>query len=367
MTNPDSHIKEQLFSLGGGVKVYGAATLERYTDKILVEGFKKLAKSGQAVCPGSIYQIHGSVSATSDDETIIVLLQKELAENPDNPVVVLLHRPDEIQDRLPHLQELMTESPRIFGLVFLGDMHIDDQFYATSMAKKKIIPHCFFDVISTPLKSDIIVIGTHTTWGDMRDPIHVLKILGEVFRLSPDKPAYGYLGGKPANELDLNTLRKTFVRFFPDVEVDFQDAHSFQELRPTDKRNIIFVDTKNQQPDSLEITFNTQLYFYGDKVRTGESSGSLHAGVNIPVILEMNGSEKIERLDVIKVPYDTHTMAIKSADFSRAAALINDVINSGSYITSLKNNLEQAQNFNNVHVTTQLNELMCELHPEYSH
>jgi hypothetical protein len=348
---------ERLLSSNSKIRILGAATLERYTEGMLAAGFRKLTEAGNEIPKGTIYQIHGNADAKTDDEAIMESLKKELAENPDGPVLVLLHRPDEIQDRLPKLHDLLTESPRRFGLVFLGDMHIDDSFYNMPRAVKKVVPHGFFDIDKEPFdpSPEVIIVGTHTTWGDMRATIHTLEVIGEVFQQgSGNAPVLGYLGGKPASELDIDKLQKEFAQLFAAVNVEFRDAHIADAKAFVSGRNIILVDTQNQQPDGIKITFNTQLYFYGNKVRTGESSGSLHLGVSYPVIIEMNGSENIEGLKVIKAPYNKATGDIESVDFAEAAAQICKVIDDGSYVDSLKHNREQALKFNNVYVATQL-------------
>ncbi len=356
--------KERLLSSSKEIKIYGAATLERYTEGMLAAGFRKLAEAGNEAPRGTIFQIHGNADARADDETIMESLSKELTENPDSPVVVLLHRPDEIQDRLPELHNLLADSPRQLGLVFLGDMHIDDDFYDVPRAVKKVVPHGFFDIDKEPFnpEPEVIVVGTHTTWGDMRATTHTLEVIGEVFKQgSGNATVVGYLGGKPASELGIDKLQAEFAQLFPDVDVEFRDAHTADTDAVVDGQNIILVDAQNQQPKDMAITFNTQMYFYGNKVRTGESSGSLHLGASYPVIIEMNGSEKIEGLEVIKAPYNKATGDIESVDFAEAAAQICKVINDRSYIDSLKHNREQALKFNNVYVATQLLNLLKQL------
>ena len=353
-----------LYTARNGAVIYGAKTLERYTSGILLEGFQKISdEAGQERCENTLFQIHGSQEASKDDDIILRSLEGALVNSANTSVVVLLHRPDEIQDTVPKLKEVLSQAKELFGLVFLGDKHVDDEFYDVPFAKKVVIPHGFFDGVSKKgSETKNVVIGTHTTWGDMRKPEHVLSLLGEVFaRNAGNKHTIVYLGGKPADALQIELMRSAFTNLFPDSEVDFQPAQNFKSDHTYTGGNVIFIDDQNQKPEDIDFTFNMQLYYYGDRVRTGESSGSLHAAAGIPVILEMNGSERIEQLNVIKVPYDTATMAIHSADFAAAASQIVATIADGSYLDSIENNLKQAQRFDNKYVAKQLNSLFHEL------
>lgn len=342
----------------GDVTIFGAHTLGRYTRKLLEQGFQRV---GNEATPGTIYQIHGNKDALTDDQIITAAIEAGLSNAEGSPVVVLLHRPDEIQDRLPELKGVLEKSSRKFGLAFLGDMHVEDVFYDIPNAVKAVVPHGFFDVDST-VDSRQIVIGTHTTWGDMRSTDHTLRLLGEVFAaLPPDAPQIlGYIGGKPKAELDMSALQATFQSTFPDLAIEFLDVHA-ADANALQAKKVILVDTENKQPVGLLPTFNTQMYYYGNRVRTGESSGSLHSGVSVPVILEMNGSEHIEDLVVIRVPYNHETMGIESADFKQAAGMIIGTIMDGSYSDSLRHNLEQAKKFNNRYVARQYVQLFQKL------
>lgn len=344
-------LRQEIPPIEGRIAIYGAGTLERYSQNILAAGFQKVAVELPEDVAGTIYQIHGNQDAIEDDRLIMETLATDLGSDTGSPAVVLLHRPDEIQDRLPELRAVLAGGRRKFGLTFLGDMHLQDEFYDTDLATRKVIPHGFFDVTKPPEPTDKIVIGTHTTWGDMRGTKHLLELLGEVFTLNQEeRRIWGYLGGKPAAKLDIATLQQAFTGLFPNIPVRFQAAN---EVLNDAASNTIFVDDKNLQPAGLDITFNTQMYYYGDRIRTGESSGSVHSGVSVPVILEMNGSENIEDLEVVKVPYDKTTMAIDSADFKRAAMAIVEIAKNNEHAGMLQHNFEQAQRFNNEYVARQ--------------
>jgi hypothetical protein len=65
-------------------------------------------------------------------------------------IAVLVHRPDEIQQRFssdsPTLHQLFEELPRGSDIVFLGDYHIDDEIYSKHKhLRRSVIPHGFFD------------------------------------------------------------------------------------------------------------------------------------------------------------------------------------------------------------------------------
>ena len=102
------------------------------------------------------------------------------------------------------------------------------------------------------------------------------------------------------------------------------------------------------------------MYYLNDKVRTGESSGSVHSSVGVPVILEMNGSEVIEDLKVIKVPYGS-VDDINSVDFKAGAELIIDSINNQSYKEMLEHNLNQSKKFSSAYVGNLYIELFNQL------
>jgi hypothetical protein len=65
--------------------------------------------------------------------------------------------------------------------------------------------------------------------------------------------------------------------------------------------------------------FNVQLYHLLGKKRYGESSGSLHRGISVPVIFEANGAERLEGFKAIKVDADDD---LKNINFEKAAAEI---------------------------------------------
>ena len=329
--------------------------MERYTNLILKNGFLnnswevEIWKYGQKFIASAgvgIYQIHGAPQAAEEDKIIMRMIQKDA----DNKVI-LVHRPDEIEKRYPEFKDLSKFSSCI---VFLGGKHINDKFYS-GFANRLVIPHGFFDVREV-LQKDPIIIGSYTTWGEMRSVEIVLRLLKEIFELNNNQfYIIGYLGGRPAGELDIRKLDK-LCRDLNVNNLKLTDITEINQLRePT-----IIVDSSDIEPKDFGFTFNIQMYNFEGGIRTGESSGSLHAGVSVPVILEMNGSEIIEDIRVIKVPYSSLNN-IDSVDYVSGAKKIIDSIKDKNYISMLEHNLNQAKKINNTFVAKSYIEIFRQL------
>lgn len=326
------------------VSIYGAKSLERYTDLILEKGFLnnswevRVEKTGQKSAPGvdaKIYQIHGAPQAEEEDKMLMKMIRDDAGKK-----IVLVHRPDEVQKKFPDFKELSKFSSCV---VFLGDKHINDEFY-NGFAKRFVVPHGFFDVKEI-LQKEPIVIGSHTTWGEMRSVENVMKLLKEIFKLNNNQfNIVGYMGGKPAKELEINKLEKLWKNL-GENNVKFTDSMQINKFN----QPAIIVNSSDIEPKDFGFTFNVQMYHFEEKIRTGESSGSLHASVSIPVILEMNGSEIIEDLKVIKIPYSSLN-DMSSVDYISGAQKIVDAIRNKNYISMLEHNLNQAKKFNNTFV-----------------
>jgi hypothetical protein len=337
------------------VKIVGAKALEKYTDGILKQGFIDNSWKVSNDAENIIIQIHGAPQSGEDDKVNLEQIKHDIVKNDQIKRVILLHRPDEIQLRFPELKEILKTTKKPTGLTFLGDMHIADSFFDAPNLVKKAIPHGFFN-ISEMLQLTPVVIGSHTTWGEMRSIGHVFKILGEVFRKNGS--IVGYVGGKPKDQLKLEYLRSQWNDLNPDLQATFLDAHK-DKIVPS-KTNVIFTDSENVEPENFGLSFNVQMYFLNEKVRTGESSGSVHSSVGVPVILEMNGSEIIEDLKVIKVPYGSKD-DINSIDFKTGANLILKSINDKSYENMLKHNLAQSKKFNSTYVGSEYIKLLNQI------
>lgn len=346
------------------IGIYGAKTLERYTQQILVGGFQKNGCSAEWITDDAhhdfdalIFQLHGSPQSENGDSTTLRVLQTSLSQHDGVRKVILLHRPDELQ-KFTELPNILASTATKIGLVFFGNAYRGDPFYPShSRILKTIIPHGFFPLEAHQkiLQEDPIVIGGHTTWGEMRSVEHALRLLAAVFTVAQTgrRSIIGYLGGKPVSELRISSLREPAQRINAGQIFRFLDVHSLTTLadlaKGDQRRFTILVDDRDQQPTSFSLTFNMQLYYLGNAIRRGESSGSAHAMVSIPVVLEMNGAEQIEDIRVVKIPYG-NADNINSVDFVAGAQAIAACIKNGDYTAMLRHNLKQANVWDNTKI-----------------
>lgn len=339
------------------VALLGSPTLSRFTDGILKDGLVAIGYKPVSYSVESrfaIIQLHGSRTAREADNELITRLPSIIAKL--EACVILLHRPDEIRDSLPHLRSVLAEAPAHVGLAMLGDLLIDDPFYSLPHISRRVIPHGFFDI---PAKEppEKVIIGSHTTWGEMRSIERTLRLLQELDNCDSQGITIGYVGGEPVAELSQDSVSAIMRR------LGMADRFSVEPLHVEDwrrqisevNRNVIFL-CAGQTPSDFDVTFNVQLYHYREAIRFGESSGSLHASSGIPVIFEMNGAERIENLMVVKVPYSDPTTA-ESANLRAAALNMNCLIESGEYHSYQKHNKEIAAIFSPTKV--------AQLHAEY--
>lgn len=331
--------------------IYAAETLDKFTNQILIAGFSKLKVKAQRGNLKSrsepksdvvIYQLHGAPQAESDDLLIMNLMKKALSDKSDiRKKVIMIHRPDEIK-KFTELKELLRKSVHKFGFVNYGDNHINDEFFSSDKVIKRVIPHGFSSKIrNIPEKDKPIMIGSHTSWGEMRSLGHAFTLIGEVFdRSRGEKTILGYVGGKPVELLKIPTLEKEYKKIFGDYRIKLKDANQFDIKKPTNEKNVILINQEDSELSYYNPTFNIQMYYLGDRIRTGESSGTIYRSISIPVIFEMNGS--LDDLRTIKVPY-TDVNNIKSIDLASGAEKIVEVIQNGSYLEMLNHNLQQAK------------------------
>ena len=106
-------------------------------------------------------------------------------------------------------------------------------------------------------------------------------------------------------------------------------------------RHRIYLCAGATESTLIEPLFNTQLYHLHGAVRTGESSGSVHTRACVPVIFEMNGAERVERLEVVRVPYANAADA-DSALFDQAAERIVALASGGECVRMLARNADRA-------------------------
>lgn len=317
----------------------GSPTLSRYTEGILKRGFDLL---GVEIVPHvheathAIAQFHGSPEAARFDEDLLSQMTELYRLK---SVVLLFHRPDEIKLRMPCLSEYLRNAPSSWGFAMLGTFFTSDRFFTetnplTRMGRRSIraIPHGFFELpLPTLGRSAPVIVGTHTTWGEMRSLQTVVGLLAKLFQRRGSLSVAGYLGGLPIDALRRGTVAKLLSQFNCTAPVvQHQRGKTFEPgaiiLNPGDP------------PDDLDMTFNVQIYHLGDSVRRGESSGSLHASRGIPVIAEMNGAEQLEGLQVIKVPYSRETGLSSSLQLDIAAEQIVSCISSLEYRAMLTSN-----------------------------
>lgn len=329
------------------IHVTGSTTLSRFTEGILREGLMACGCDVLAEAAGAefgIIQIHGAPAARKADLEIIQSLP-EIAPLLSG-CIILLHRPDEIRDSLPSLQSVLSRLPITTGLAMLGDLLINDPFYQLTGLPRRAIPHGFFNLDSDILPHPIII-GSHTTWGEMRCLKRTLALLKAIANVEPRVPIVGYLGGVPAEALARDSVSKLLEQL--DITNVFAlrdlDVKLWREEMAAATTNTIFLHAGNI-PSKFDVTFNVQLYHYGECIRMGESSGSLHASAGIPVIFEMNGSERLENLKIVKIPYLDPNCA-DVADISLAAQQIVALLESGEYRQMLRHNRQMASVWNN--------------------
>lgn len=335
------------------VNILGAPSLMRFT-RHLEKGFVTNGWSIDASSKNVLLQIHGSPSTETDDKNLLQNIVNFSSDSKYN-LLVLVHRPDEIKDRHPEFKHILAGIQSPIVLCFLGDFFVNDPFYIHKNVTNAVVPHGFFD-FEPRLQKAPIVMGTHTTWGEMRSTDHLLKLLGHIFRQHLEY-VVGYLGGTPENMLDVSKLQRQFHDEFPDLSINFA---LFDNEISAESKNIIFVNPTKAEPANLGVTFNTQMYYYGNKIRTGESSGSAHTMLSIPVVLEMNGSERLENLKVVKIPYK-NVDDINSVDIANGAKQIVEIIRSKQYVPMLEHNFEQIKIYNSSYVAKKYIDLFSTL------
>jgi hypothetical protein len=349
------------------IYIFGASTLKAYSEGILAEGFKSLGNSAEMLSSeqgeaaendAAVVQIHGSPEAEAEDRILLALAENRLRTK-KSPTAILLHRPDEIELRFSaELGCWKFSSSSRAAFVLLGTMFATARFLSETGLPTQVIPHGFFNS-DERRQEDPIVVGAHTGWGEMRSLKHAIQLLAALFAEAGDLPIVGYLGGGPKRELELTKIDELLVEAGLKA---FELVHVSQlrlpvELAPYPR---IIISHEGAPPPGLGLTFNLQLYHLNGTVRRGESSGSLHRGLSVPVILEMNGAEVLEDLRVIKVPY-SDPLDASSADWNTAAMQILADVRSGDYRAHLAHNAAQAKKFSPQSVAEQYIELFQRL------
>lgn len=324
----DDYCLSEAEMLAPRIALLGAAALQRYTTHILARGFGEL---GWDIVPLEnaqyiLAQVHGAPQSFDDDISIINCLRLVSKTGVLRRCIVLIHRPDEVQIRHPGLSSMLSALARGTIITFLGNWHQNDPYFVSTGLARKVVPHGFFS--SRPLKSalGVSVIGTHTSWGEMRKVEHLVKLLIEVFKLVETGSFVGYIGGVPSEDLDQSKIKALFSTLSPELEVEISADYGL--VPGANRKHVVVLNPGPLENSNYYPHFNVQLYHLEHKVRTGESSGSVHVRPCIPVILEMNGAEKIEGLEVVKIPYRDQS-DLGSIDFIEGAKAIVEIVTGG--------------------------------------
>jgi hypothetical protein len=254
------------------VKIWGASTLEGFTGKI-TEGFRleQVAVESSGIFDCGLVQLHGSPQAKDEDERLLAETSKL-----EIPKIYLIHRPDEIISNSRFVS--CFENDEAAQFILLGDLVLEMPFWAKRTSRVTVIPHPYLD-FSMPPREGRAIVGSFTSWGEMRKLEHFVR-LAEALKGAPHLQFK--IGG--------TGLDRAKVPSFIEITENFFVPH-----------------------------FNVQLYHLNGRKRFGESSGSLHRGVSIPVIFEANGMERLENIMAIKVAADDD---LNNIDFAQAASQI---------------------------------------------
>lgn len=274
------------------ITLKGAKTLQHFTESFtpILHHFNETLE---------IIQIHASPNSLDEDLELL-----EYAKTSTLPKKFLIHRPDELLLR-PSLKEFFDKYDQE-KLIFFGDLIFKEKFWEERKIHSTIAPHPYLS-LSRPSKVDgKYIVGAFTAWGEMRKLEHYLNLVEELSSLDKENKLTYMIGG-------------TF-----------------------DGRPVSSASHKVKISSEAFIPhFNIQLYHLNGRKRFGESSGSLHRGVTVPVIFEANGMERIETIKVIKVEADDE---LKTIDYKKAAKEILELALNGLEDTLDQNNLHAAQN-----------------------
>eukprot|EP00475_Leptophrys_vorax_P009802 TRINITY_DN16495_c0_g1_i6.p1 TRINITY_DN16495_c0_g1~~TRINITY_DN16495_c0_g1_i6.p1 ORF type:complete len:434 (+),score=108.45 TRINITY_DN16495_c0_g1_i6:1355-2656(+) len=290
---------------------FAPTSLERYALK-LQEGFEKLKdiarcqtvikgslefkEALQTTCDASIIQIHGS-----ENEDPIT----DCLEFPGRVRIVLVHRPEEfILRRSTEGLEFLYRVADV--VVLLGKCMVNHYQRLLKPKRVVMIPHGFFDVGYQKSKSDaeLIVIGSVTTWGEMRHLRDLLDLHEKVRANAPDSlRLLAYAAGKFDKRASIDELGKEFFKL--DNE-EAMTALSKAEFHDAESLSLWIMSRANGKPvlhlnpfpkgSHLErwelemIDFNLQAYreILKDNKPKVEASGTLHlsGGPGIYVVID---------------------------------------------------------------------------------
>jgi 6-phosphogluconolactonase/glucosamine-6-phosphate isomerase/deaminase/phosphomannomutase len=312
------------------------------------------------------------IAELSDDRTDIALVQLHGAES-ESPVagysgrkIVLVHRPEETLKRFNEAQ-ISDFLGNAEAIVLLGESWVNE--YRKRFPEKVVvaIPHGFFEAGQIePHRLEphtIQVVGSVTTWGEMRRLDDAIKLIRALKEQGSHSPILGYLGGTidPKRE-DINRFKNDHdVWLLSNSEIQsagdlgkYRDFFSFRKWLYDEARDRIIIRT-DTAPESYApipkwekqlVDFNVQFYreILKDDEPKVEYSGTLHlqAAPAIYVVLDspsMHDVLKNEGFQMILVPARG-----KEIDYSEGAKRIRELISKPRERQRiLENNLQAAR------------------------
>lgn len=287
--------------------IKGSPTLDHFSKALE-------ASVNSTSCQNSLYQIHAAPDSLQTDIEIFEELIKTSKQS-----LVLIHRPDELVLNLDLLNGLEKTTHHKF--IFFGDLGLQHPIY--KKLNYHILPHPYLSIEITSLEYPHTV-GSFTSWGEMRDLKHYLDLV-LAFRDLDTKNIQFNIGG---------TLNKQSL-----TPQKFLDWLKKSQYNPA--QSLYLQETVQIKTEPFIPAFNTQLYHLNGKKRLGESSGSLHRGITIPIIFEANHIEKFEGISLIKIKADED---LSSIEYKRAAQDIINLSQNRSLLEStLSKNLDYAK------------------------
>jgi len=336
-----------------------------------------------------LLEVHGAEQEVRIMETIVT-------KDSRGKLIVLVHRPEEMVLRIKKEESATTTAAkeiladRLFradAIVVLGESAINRYIDIFPNIPVVAILHPYFDAKDLPNtpnrynKDSVVVVGSNTTWGEMRD---IEDVEGLMQKISTRVKAVGYVAGKfqPAH-IDMKKYidrQNDDVIFLTNeaivqtrVEGGFADEESFRDwlyvLSDEGRKLIIraeitpggdtfakadFGDARLGEVRAWEgrvIDFNLQLYKENlgllrdenQEAPKEEYSGTLHKGLaEIFLVLEsstMDDVGKGEGLRMIEVKSKT-----RRPDFSEAAdTIIKLVHNPQERLGILRHNIQVAK------------------------
>lgn len=290
--------------------------------------------------------------------------------------IILVHRPEEVILRYQEevLRQLFKKASKI---VLLGEAMVRE--YKRRFCNQVVsIPHGFFNIKPKAIETkdlSIGVVGSVTTWSDMRWIIDVVELMGEIRRISPNTKVVGYVAGRfvpythpETGEVidELESLRNNpdcLLLSAQDIETayhnsEFKDLASFKQWlygKSNQGKRVLIIEGEFSSEElkrlqSSLIDFNTQLYrelLKGFEPKV-EYSGTLHErpGDSIPIVFESSSMSDVESegLHMITVP--------KGPNFKPAAKEIIDLIkNPDRHNDILRESLQAAKKLSMRHIS----------------